>query len=288
MKTIPAKTVNVLGSKINYLEAGTGDPILFLHGIPASSYLWRNIIPHVAELGRCIAPDLIGYGKSDQPDIAYSIFDHIKYIDAFIEALNLKHITIVMHGLGSIIGCHYAAHHAANCKGLVFYEPFLDAKDDEEKSLPFVEQVSQLQHEIADNKKFNANDIVDTLLQTLTMRKLDKVDLEHYRQPFSNNHSLKPILQYIKELPTDGNNEIKKLIADYTKALTHSKIPKLMLYSIPGFITPMATVMWAKDHLPNLEVVDIGEELHFGQESHPELMGETISVWLQGAETAVR
>lgn len=285
MTTIPSKTVTVLGSNIHYLEAGKGDPILFLHGIPASSYLWRNIIPHVSELGRCIAPDLIGYGKSDKPDITYSIFDHIKYVDAFIDALNLKHLIIVMHGWGSIIGCHYAAQHSANCKGLVFYEPFLDADGKNEKPLALVEQVSTLQKQLMGNKKFETNAIIDTLLETLTMRKLEKSELEHYRQPFSSDQSLKPILQYIKELPTgNGNSKIDNLIADYTKALTRSTMPKLMLYSVPGFITTMATVMWAKEHLPNLEVVDIGEELHFAQESHPELMGETISVWLQSAE----
>jgi haloalkane dehalogenase len=282
---IPSKTVKVLGSNIHYQELGTGNPILFLHGIPASSYLWRNVIPYLSDLGRCIAPDLIGCGKSDKPDISYSISDHIKYIEAFIEALNLKDITIVMHGWGSIIGSHYATHHQANCKGLVFYESFLTTPDNDESSLPYEELVSTLRQQIQKNEMADGAGIVDVLFQHLAIRKLSKAELEHYHQPFTKQADIKPILQYINELPTQNSDTAtSKLIANYTKALTRSTIPKLMLYSVPGFITTISTVMWAKENIPNLEVVDVGEELHFGQESDPNLIGETISVWLQSAE----
>src|SRR3990167_11073136 len=101
---LPSKFIEVNGSKMHYIEAGEGHPILFLHGIPTSSYLWRNIIPHLSTLGRCIAPDLIGFGKSDKPEINYSLSDHIKYIEGFIEKLGLKQLTLIMHGWGSVIG----------------------------------------------------------------------------------------------------------------------------------------------------------------------------------------
>ena len=128
---------------------------------------------------------------------------------------------------------------------------------------------------------------MDALFQSLAIKKLSQAELEHYRQPFATSAAMKPIIQYISELPTQHDNTATtKLIANYTKALTRSTIPKLMLYSVPGFITTISAVMWAKEHLPNIEVVDIGEELHFGQESDPNLMGETISVWLQSAEQA--
>lgn len=285
MSATQSKSISVLGSNIHYLEAGMGDPILFLHGIPASSYLWRNIIPHLSGLGRCIAPDLIGYGESGKPDIEYSIFDHINYIDAFIEALKLTNITIVMHGWGSLIGCHYLAQMGANCKGLVLYEPFLHIIGDDEKSLPFIEQATQWQANIDTQTKLAGKDIIAALLQHLTMQALSPSELAHYQQPFSTAESIKPILQYINELPTGtGNSKIDKLIVSNTNALARSTIPKLMLYSIPGFMTTMAAVMWAKEHIPNLEIADIGEELHFGQESHSALMGEIISAWLQGSE----
>src|SRR3984957_20048967 len=121
----PRKKLELINTWISYADTGAGDPILFLHGMPTSSYLWRNIIPHLDSLGRCIAPDLIGMGKSDKPDIEYSIFDHLKYIEKFIETLNLKNIILVVHGWGSVIGLHYAMNHEANCKGIVCYESYL-------------------------------------------------------------------------------------------------------------------------------------------------------------------
>ena len=117
--------VEVAGSRMHYLDEGEGDPILFLHGNPTSSYLWRNIIPHVTSMGRAIAPDLIGMGKSDKPDIEYTFFDHVKYVEGFIEKLDLKHITLVIHDWGSALGFHYAMRHPDNVKGLAFMEAII-------------------------------------------------------------------------------------------------------------------------------------------------------------------
>jgi haloalkane dehalogenase len=114
---------------MHYIEAGEGDPIVFLHGNPTSSYLWRNVIPHLASLGRCIAPDLIGMGRSGKPDIEYRFFDHVRYTDAFIDALGLRNITLVIHDWGSALGFHYAMSHAENMKAITFLEAILMAPD---------------------------------------------------------------------------------------------------------------------------------------------------------------
>lgn len=277
--------VEVLGSKMHYIEEGNGDPILFLHGMPTSSYVWRNVIPHLATLGRCIAPDLIGMGRSDKPDIEYSIFDHIKYIEKFIETLNLKHITLVMHGWGSVIGFDYAMHHEDNCKGLVFYEAYLRSFHEDDISLPLQEQLHTLidQSEIYDFV-INGSYFVDKVLPQAMIRSLTAKEMSYYREPFLKEKSGKPLYQYLKELPTGKNSQVEKLIADYSRKLTQSTLPKLMLYSIPGFVTTIATAVWAKENLPNLEIIDVGEELHYAQESNPFLMGEAISIWLQGIE----
>ena len=112
--------VDILQSKMAYIEQGQGDPILFIHGVPTSSYLWRNVIPHVATVGRCIAPDLIGFGQSGKPDIDYSIQDHLAYLTAFIDALDLRNITLVLHGWGSLFGFAYAMQHPKRIKALAF------------------------------------------------------------------------------------------------------------------------------------------------------------------------
>lgn len=282
----PSKYVEVLGSKMHYVEAGQGDPILLLHGIPTSSYVWRNVIPYLSPLGHCIAPDLIGFGRSDKPDIDYTVFDHIKYIEHFINALKLRRLTIVMHGWGSLIGFSYAMANEKNCKGLVFYEAFLRSQNSDDLSLAFQEQLMMLESEesIADLVT-NGASFIDKVIPQHVMRQLTETELKNYREPFLKEGTGKPIVAYLKELP-NGNvdNKVEALISAYSKKLTKSKLPKLLLYSVPGFITTIATVMWAKDHLPNLEIVDIGEELHLAQESNPKLLGEAISVWLQGIE----
>ena len=120
-----SRFVEVEGSKMHYVEVGSGDPILFLHGQPTSSYLWRNVLPHLAPLGRAIAPDLIGFGRSDKPDIEYRFVDHARYIDGFIEALGLDRLTFVIHDWGSGLGFHWARRHPERVRGLAFFEAIL-------------------------------------------------------------------------------------------------------------------------------------------------------------------
>lgn len=283
-----SKFVDVYGAKIHYYEAGRGDPIIFLHGIPASSYIWRNIIPHLSNLGRCIALDFVGFGKSDKPDIDYTIDSHRRYFAEFIESLNLKKLTLVMHGWGSVIGLDYAMQHENNCKGLVFYEAFLRELNKDDVSLPYEEQLLSLQdQENVFDLVTSGTIFIDKLLPQYVMRTLSEEEMQHYREPFTQEGAQKAVAQYIKELPSvNGRAKIDKLIAAYSKKLTKSILPKLMLYSVPGFITTIADVIWAKENLPNLEIVEVGEEFHFAQESYPDLIGDTISVWFQGIEQA--
>lgn len=285
---IQNKLVEVKGSKMHYREAGEGQPILFLHGVPTSSYIWRNIIPHLSNLGTCIAPDLIGFGESDKPNIRYTINEHIAYIEAFIDALDLTNITLVMHGWGSVIGFDYAMRHEKNCNGLVFYEAFMRSPGEHELSLPYQEQLISLQsNENAFDLAKNGMNFIDHIIPQSVLRTLNVDELAAYRQPFTTPGSGKPIQQYLKELPDGGSQEgADQLIENYTKLLTQSSLPKLMMYSVPGFITTLDTAMWAKQSLPNLEIVDLGEELHLAQESCPELMAESISIWLQALEQA--
>src|SRR5262245_49389535 len=117
-----SKFVTVQGSRMHYVEQGSGDPILLVHGNPTSSYLWRNVIPHLSGMGRCIAPDLIGMGQSDKPDIGYRLFDHVGYFEGFIAALGLKRIRLVVHDWGGFLGLHYASRHAANVRAIAMME----------------------------------------------------------------------------------------------------------------------------------------------------------------------
>jgi len=270
-----SRYIEVDGSKLHYLEQGTGDPILLLHGIPTSSYLWRNIMPHLAKLGRCIAPDLIGMGKSDKPNIEYSILDHTHYIERFIETLHLKSIMLVLHCWGSLIGFDYAMRHEKNCKGLVFYESYFKPLRKDDIPLLFQEQIFLLE----EHKKIEGIQFVEQVMGQAVLNSLNEQIFSVYREPFTQKGSEKPLLRYLQDL-----NTVNDFINRYAEKLKNTNLPKLLLYSMPGFITPFETVIWAKNNLSNIEIADIGEALHYAQEANPFLMGETISVWLQGVE----
>ena len=189
-----------------------------------------------------------------------------------------------MHGWGSVIGLNYAILHENNCAGLVMYEAFLRPLDRQGISLPLAEQLSVLSEQAAEPDVMRSGiSFIDKIIPQAVVQPLTTEIMNGYRQPFMQNNTAKPIVEYIKEISDrDTKSKVNKLIANYSKKLTASSLPKLLLYSIPGFITTVSTVIWAKDNLPNIEIVDLGEELHFAQETYPQLMGEAISVWLQG------
>lgn len=279
---IPSHHINVDGAKIHYLDEGVGHPILFLHGMPTSSYLWRNVIPHLTSKARCIAPDLIGMGKSDKPDIAYTVYDHIHYIEQFINELQLNDYTLVLHGWGSVIGFDIASRQQKRVKGLAFYEshlrPTLDWKA---LSLP-VQQLAAIldKPRLSYRAIVEENYLVRKLLPSGVVRTLTAKEMSSYDAPFKTPEDRKLLWQYIQELPLGhGKTEVTDLIEHYSKWLQKTKIPKLMMYAVPGFITTMDTVVWAKQHLSNLTLVEFRNALHFAQESMPDIFANELKQW---------
>lgn len=284
-QSIPASHfVSVKGSQLHYFDEGVGDPILFLHGVPTSSYLWRNIIPALSANARCIAPDLIGMGKSDKPDIDYRVFDHIAYIDAFIETLGLKNITLVLHGWGSVIGFDYARRNPGNIKAIAFYESYVQPITDwRQLSLP-VQQIATLLDRPGASYRaiMKQNYFVEKILPRCSIRQLTENEIDQYRAPFLTSESRKPIWQYINDMPLGKESkEVVDLMRQYSIFLQKSTLPKLMLYAIPGFMTTMESVAWSKLNLPNIEVGCLDEAMHLAQESIPEKFSEILSNWYQ-------
>lgn len=277
-----SKSVMVNGDSMHYIEAGQGDPIVFVHGMPASSYLWRNIMPALSDQGRCIAVDLIGMGASGKPDIAYTIEDHIEYFTGFMDALKLKKVTLVLHGWGSVIGFTYAMRHEKNIRAVAFFESHVRATTDWNMlSLPVQQLATLLNRPGASHRAIvQQNYLIKKLLPSGVIRVLSPEEMAQYEAPFQTPESRKVLWQYVQDLPLgNGPDHVVKLIDAYSDWLQKTKIPKLMMYAIPGFITTVATVQWAKEHLKSLELVGLDDVLHFAQESIPELFGQTLRDW---------
>ena len=276
-----SKYLNVKGSKMHYIDEGEGDPILFLHGNPTSNYLWRNIIPHLKGQGRLIAPDLIGMGKSDKPNIDYTYDDHYAYLEAFIEKLDLKNITLVIHDWGSGLGFRYAHTHEDNIKGIAFMEaivkPMRWSEMPADMRTPF--KMMRMPYVgwfmISVMNMFVNKMIPDTIKRTLSAE-----EMAYYRAPYSTIKSRKPVRVWPQQIPIDGKpKRSQELIEAYSQWLQKSKIPKLCLHSQPGAIINSEYAQWIEKSIPNTKMVDIGGGIHFVQEDNPHGIGKAISEW---------
>lgn len=279
------------GLKIHYVDEGSGEPIIFLHGIPTWSYLWRNVIPVISQKYRCIAPDLIGMGLSDKPDIQYTVFDHIHFMTQFLDSLDFEKLTLVMHGWGSVIGFHYAMQHEKRIKGLAFLEAHIRPVTHwDALSLPVQQFLSLIRDEEHGKVEVLENNyLIETILPSGVLSPLSADIMAHYRKPFPSVASRKPLLQYIHDFPK-GNGEpadVVALIREYSNRLKNSDVHKLMFYGVPGFMTNIEDVQWAKENFSNLDLVDLGEVMHFAQECCPLLMANEFLEWYENVPVKI-
>ena len=277
--------VEVHGSKIHYIDEGKGEPILLLHGNPTSSYLWRNIIPHLTNNARCIAPDLIGMGKSDKPDIEYRFFDHVQYIEGFIDKMNLKDITLVVHDWGSGLGFHYAMRNEDKIRGIAFMEAILvpieswDTFPEEQRKIFQAFRTP----DVGWNMIVNQNFFVEEILGKLgTVRRLTEDEMAYYREPFRKPEYRKPVWRWPNELPIEGKPEdVIKVVREYNQKLQLSNIPKLLIYGEPGALISKPLVDWCMKNLSNLTTTNIGPGIHYLQEDNPHAIGLEITKWYE-------
>lgn len=276
-----SKYIEVKGNKIHYVEEGDGDPILFLHGNPTSSYLWRNIIPYLSSQGRCIAVDLIGMGKSGKPDIDYGFKDSYEYLEAFIEKMELQNITLVIHDWGSGLGFNYASHHQNNIKGIAFMEAMF-------KTFEY----SQFPNDIRMAMKMMRspfmgwlmvkvfNIFIKKMIPDMIVRKLSKQEMAAYAEPYSTISSRTPLLAWPQDVPIAGKPKFSyNTVTEYVKWLKVTEIPKLCLHVEPGIAIKKEDAEWIKENLKNIKMVNLGEGLHYIQEDYPDEIGSEISKW---------
>lgn len=279
-----SKFVKVLGSRMHYIEQGKGNPILFLHGNPTSSYLWRNIIPYLTNQGRVIAVDNIGFGKSDKPDIDYTFTDHFRYMKGFIDAIGLQNITLVTHEWGSALGFNYAANYPDNVCGIAFMEAALPPLSSFPKSekMEDIEPILKSFRDPIEGFKLivEENRFIETILPAAIVRSLTEAEMDVYRTSFVESRFRKPILAWLNQFPVNGEpTDTKKEMEHHGKWLMKSDIPKLHLYGSPGIANPPSLIEALKKMLKNYETVYVGKVLHYLQEDEPEALGRAISDW---------
>ncbi len=281
MKTQQSRYVDVLGSRMHYLEAGEGDPIVLLHGNPTSSHLWRNVIPHLAPLGRVIAPDLIGMGKSDKPDIDYRFFDHVRYLDAFFEALDLEPMTLVLHDWGSALGFHYARRHPDRVRGIAFMEAIIRTGDWSMFPPKFRAVFGAFRTPGTGWLTVMAlNLFVKRVLPETVARTMSKEEIAKYAEPFPTIASRKPLLAWPREIPIAGRPaDVHAAVNEYVDWLQQTDLPKVLLHAKPGALITAGSVRWCQGHLSNLDTVDVGRGIHFIQEDNPDGIGRGVANW---------
>ncbi|MFT5920020.1 MAG: haloalkane dehalogenase, partial [Granulosicoccus sp.] len=270
-----SKFVEVKGSNMHYIDEGEGDPILFLHGNPTSSYLWRNVIPYLTDKGRCIALDHIGMGKSDKPDIDYGFKDTSEYLEGFIEKLGLKNITLVIHDWGGMLGFHYANMNRDNVKAIAFMEAAIDLPRYETMPASIKMALTMMRTEFLGGLLVRrANIFITKMLPDLIDRKLTDEEMAYYAAPYPDAKSRKPLHRWPQDVAIKGKPAFSaERLRNYAKWLRQTEIPKLCLYVTPGVGFQEPDLEIVQKEFKNTKVIYLGEGGHFIQEDYPHEIG---------------
>lgn len=283
--------LSVLGSRMAYVDVGAGEPIVLLHGNPTSSYLWRNVIPHLADRGRCIAPDLIGMGDSDKLGASgpgrYRFEEHRRHLDALFERLELgNRVTLVLHDWGSALGFDWARRHPERIRGIAYMEALVAPFHWSDWPPAMVPLFQALRSPAGDELILEQNVFIEQILPGAILRALSADEHAVYRRPYLKpGEDRRPTLTWPRELPIDGEPaDVVRAVTDYGRWLEQSRVPKLFINADPGAIL----VGGPRDYCrtwPNQEEVTVRGS-HFVQEDSPDAIGEAIRTWLERIDRA--
>lgn len=291
LSTAPlAKQYQVVGGKrLAFHERGDGDPIVFLHGNPTSSYLWRNVIPHVADQGRCIAPDLIGMGDSDKLDASgpdsYSFLEHRRYLDAFFDAMELgDRVTFVVHDWGSALAFDWAYRHPDRVAGLAYMEGMPAPVHFDDWGETAASFFRSLRSDDGEELILEQNLFVEAALPAGIMRELSDEEMAEYRRPFADaGEGRRPTLSWPRQQPTEGEPaEVVEIVERYGEWMSQVDIPKLFINGDPGWILTGRVRDFCRTWPAQTEVTVPGT--HYLQEDSPNLIGTAVSRWLTSLE----
>jgi haloalkane dehalogenase len=276
----------ILGSQMAYVEVGKGDPIVLLHGNPTSSYLWRNVLPHLEPLGRCIAPDLIGMGDSDKlPDSgpgSYRFVEHRRYLDALLKALDVhERVTLVVHDWGSALGFDWANRHREAVKGIAYMEAIVQPQSwDHWDRANLRPALKALRSEAGEAMALQDNFFIEQILPKAVLRTLSAEEMAQYRRPFAEpGEGRRPTLTWVRQIPIEGEpTDVTAIAAAYAEWLKTSNVPKLFVKAEPGLLLAGGTNLdFVRGWPAQAEVTVAG--VHFVQEDSPDEIGRAIAGW---------
>ena len=275
--------LNVFDRTMAYIDTGQGDPIVFLHGNPTSSYLWRNILPYLQREGRCIAPDLIGMGDSEKlpgsgPG-SYTFIEHRRYLDALLASLGVeRNVTLVIHDWGSALGFDWANRHRDALRGIAYMEAIVQPVRWEQWSPQTRSFFEQLRSAAGEQMILEENLFVESLLPRRILRKLTDAEMEAYRRPYREpGEGRRPTLSWPRQLPIAGEPaDVVEIVGSYAAWLAASPVSKLFVNAEPGTIS-LDERAFCRGFPNQTEVTVRG--LHFIQEDSPDEIGEAVAKW---------
>jgi haloalkane dehalogenase len=284
----PRRRIVVVDTEMSYVDTGHGDPIVFLHGNPTSSYLWRNIIPYLSGHGRWLAPDPVGMGKSGKsPTSAYRFVDHARYLDAWFDALNLtSNVTLIVHDWGAALGFHRATRYPEQIKAIAYMEPVAMPLRWEDFGAA-AGMFRGLRSEQGEQMILDQNFFVETILPRSVLRTLTEQEMAMYRAPFLERESRLPTLVWPRQIPIEGEPaDVATIAKHYAKAMSRSPLPKLLIVGEPGGIVKGRTLDFCRTWANQTEITVKG--IHFLQEDSPDEIGRALQEFVESVSRPVR
>lgn len=288
----------VEGHRMASSRLGEGDPVVFLHGNPASSYLWRNVLPVVARTHRVISVDMIGMGRSDKPDLDYTFATHRRFVEGFLDAEGLDRCAVVAHDWGTAVMTAIVADREGLARGLCLCDPFwvraevppeaaeaaLASMSDQDQAgnARMMELLMDMIGSDEGNRRAREQDTFhDPILQILTARRLRPEEVDGYRRCYPTPDSRRAVYQWPRNVPFDGENpaDVVATFDACTRWLTETDTPILLPYVDRGLVRPVQ-VPWFEANVADLTAVHLGDGKHYFQEDHPVALGEAIGAWL--------
>ena len=280
------KFASVKGKQIAYVEEGSGDPIVLLHGNPTSSFLWRNVIPELVESGRVIVPDLIGQGDSEKLPASegperYSLEVAYSYVDGLLESIGAnENVTLVIHDWGTGVGFLWAMRHPAAVKGVAYMEGIVKPVSWRDWPESAVGIFKGFRSDKGEDLILNRNMFIEGVLPSSVIRPLSNTEMDAYRAPHLETDDRQPLLNWPRQIPIEGEpKDIVALVNEYGAFMAASEIPKLFINADPGSILVGAQREFCRSW-PNQQEVTV-KGLHFIQEDSPVEIGQAVANWLK-------